>query len=65
MEPKRLGLLRDLVPNAAVFGVLVNPNFPPAARELQDLEEAVRTIEPGQFVERHNYSLSSPAEQQQ
>jgi len=28
LEPKRLGLLRDLVPGAAVIGVLVNSDFP-------------------------------------
>jgi putative ABC transport system substrate-binding protein len=31
MEPKRLGVLRDLVPGAALIGVLINPDFPPAA----------------------------------
>jgi putative ABC transport system substrate-binding protein len=50
LEPKRLGLLRDLVPKAGVFGVLVNPSFPPAARELRDLEEAARTISQSLFV---------------
>jgi putative tryptophan/tyrosine transport system substrate-binding protein len=50
MEPKRLGLLRDLVSKAGVFGVLVNPSFPPAARELRDLEEAARTISQSLFV---------------
>jgi putative ABC transport system substrate-binding protein len=50
MEPKRLGLLRDLVPQASVFGVLVNPKFPPAIHELKDLEEAARTIRQKLFV---------------
>ena len=44
LEPKRLGLLRDLVPGAAVIGVLVNPNFPPAAAQLTTLEKAAETI---------------------
>jgi hypothetical protein len=30
LEPKRLGLLRELVPQAATLGVLLNPNFPSA-----------------------------------
>ena len=44
LEPKRLGLLHDLVPNAAVIGVLVNPKFPPAAGQLTTLEKAAQTI---------------------
>ena len=44
MEPKRLGLLRELVPEAATIGVLLNPNFQPAANQLRDLQEAARTI---------------------
>jgi putative ABC transport system substrate-binding protein len=52
MEPKRLGMLHDLVPGAAVIGVLLNPNFPPAARQLQDLEEAARTIGQQLFVSK-------------
>jgi putative ABC transport system substrate-binding protein len=50
LESKRLGLLRDLVPNAAVYGVLVNPTFPPAAHELRDLEEAARKVGQSLFV---------------
>jgi putative ABC transport system substrate-binding protein len=44
MEPKRLGLLRELAPGVPLVGVLLNPNFPPAARQLQQLEEAARTV---------------------
>jgi putative ABC transport system substrate-binding protein len=44
MEPKRLGLLRDLVPGVALIGVLINPDFPPAALQLQQIEEAARGI---------------------
>jgi putative tryptophan/tyrosine transport system substrate-binding protein len=44
MEPKRLGLLRDLVPQAATIGVLLNPNFQPAANQLRDLQEAAPAI---------------------
>ena len=52
MEPKRLNMLHDLVPGTAVIGVLLNPNFPPAARQLQDLEEAARTIDQRLFVSK-------------
>jgi putative tryptophan/tyrosine transport system substrate-binding protein len=44
MEPKRLGLLRELAPGVALVGALVNPNFPPAARQALDLEDAARTV---------------------
>jgi putative ABC transport system substrate-binding protein len=44
LEPKRLGLLRELVPQAYIFGVLLNPNNPPAAIQLRDLQEAARTL---------------------
>ncbi len=41
---KRLGLLHELVPNAAVIGLLVNPDNPNAEPEREDVEEAARTI---------------------
>ena len=44
MEPKRLGLLRELVPGVPLIGVLLNPAFPAAARQLQELEQAAHTI---------------------
>jgi len=44
LEAKRLGLLHELVPQAATIGVLVNPNYPPAASQLKGVEEAARTI---------------------
>ena len=42
LEPKRLGLLRDLLPGAGVVAVLVNPNFPPAAGQVAALEKAAQ-----------------------
>jgi putative ABC transport system substrate-binding protein len=44
MEQKRLSLLHELTPGGALIGVLVNPNFPDAVRQLPALEEASRTI---------------------
>jgi putative ABC transport system substrate-binding protein len=44
LEPKRLGLLREVVPRAMTVGVLLNPNNPPAERQLRDLQEAARAI---------------------
>jgi putative tryptophan/tyrosine transport system substrate-binding protein len=37
---KRLELLRELVPDAAAIGVLVNPNFPDAESQAKDVKEA-------------------------
>ena len=52
LEPKRLGMLHDLVPNAGVIGVLVNPKFPPAASQVTTLEKAAQTIAQRLFVSR-------------
>jgi putative ABC transport system substrate-binding protein len=40
MEPKRLGLLHELAPDIVVVGVLVNANFPAAARQAREIEDA-------------------------
>ena len=52
MEPKRLGLLHELLPNTELVGVLVNPNFAPAARQVQELEAAARTFGKQLFISR-------------
>jgi putative ABC transport system substrate-binding protein len=44
LEPKRLGLLYELVPQAGIVGVLLNPDFPPSARQLSELQQAARAI---------------------
>jgi putative tryptophan/tyrosine transport system substrate-binding protein len=44
LEAKRLGLLHELMPQAAIIGVLVNPNYSPAESQLRDLHEAARAI---------------------
>jgi len=54
---KRLGLLRELVPNAAVIGMLVNPNFPDAESQARDVKEAAGII--GQQVHIVNASSDS------
>jgi len=41
---KRLGLLRELVPTAALIGVLLNPKFPDSATQLDDIDEAAHTV---------------------
>jgi putative ABC transport system substrate-binding protein len=54
---KRLELLRELVPSAAVIGVLVNPNFPDAETQSKDLKEAARKL--GQQVQIVNANSES------
>jgi putative ABC transport system substrate-binding protein len=44
LEPKRLGILHQLVPQAETIAVLLNPNFPPYERQLRDVQEAARAI---------------------
>jgi ABC-type uncharacterized transport system substrate-binding protein len=44
LEPKRLELLRELMPNVSVIGALLDPNFPPYETQLRDLREAARAL---------------------
>jgi putative ABC transport system substrate-binding protein len=44
LESKRLGLLHELMPQVATIGVLLNPNYPPAASQLRGVEEAARSV---------------------
>jgi ABC-type uncharacterized transport system substrate-binding protein len=45
LEPKRLELLRELVPQASTIGALLDPNFPPYEGQLRDLREAARALD--------------------
>jgi putative ABC transport system substrate-binding protein len=44
LAPKQLQLLRELIPNAAVFGVLVDPAFPTTQSTVAELQAAARTL---------------------
>jgi len=44
LEPKRLGILHQLVPQAETIAVLLNPNFPSYERQLRDVQEAARAM---------------------
>jgi putative tryptophan/tyrosine transport system substrate-binding protein len=44
LEPGRLTLLRELVPQAQVIGVLLNPKFPLAQSQLRDVRHAARAM---------------------
>ena len=41
MEPKKLGLLRELVPNVGLIAALVNPTFPTAKAQTLELQAAI------------------------
>jgi putative ABC transport system substrate-binding protein len=44
LVPKRLQLLRQVIPNAAVFGVIADPSFPDIQSQIADLQAAARTL---------------------
>jgi putative ABC transport system substrate-binding protein len=44
LGPKRLGLLREILPKAAAIGFLMNPGSPNTTFDLPDMEAAARTL---------------------
>jgi putative ABC transport system substrate-binding protein len=44
LEPKRIGLLHELVPAAHRIAMLVNPNNPVAATAIREVEDAIKRI---------------------
>jgi putative ABC transport system substrate-binding protein len=44
LAPKRLQLLHDLIPNAALFGVLADPSAPATPSLIPDQQAAARTL---------------------
>jgi putative tryptophan/tyrosine transport system substrate-binding protein len=44
LAPKQLQLLREMIPNAAVFGVLVDPAFPPTPSIITEMQPAARAL---------------------
>ena len=44
LEPKRIGILRELLPHVSKLAVLVNPKFPPADAQSREIDEAARTF---------------------
>jgi putative ABC transport system substrate-binding protein len=44
MEGKRLGLLREMVPNAALIGVLLNPAMPTFDDQMSDVQAAAGSV---------------------
>ena len=54
LEPKRLGLVRELRPDAATIAVLLNPNSPNAEMQVKDVEIAARDV--GQQIDILNAS---------
>jgi putative tryptophan/tyrosine transport system substrate-binding protein len=44
MGPKRLELIRELLPNASAFTMLVNPSFPTGLAEARGVDDAARSL---------------------
>jgi putative ABC transport system substrate-binding protein len=44
LEPKRLGLVRELRPNATTIAVLVDPNSPNAEMQVNDIQATTRSV---------------------
>ena len=44
LDPKKLGLLRELAPQATLVGVLLNPNVEDFQIRVADVQEAARTV---------------------
>jgi putative ABC transport system substrate-binding protein len=44
LRPKQLQLLRDVLPNAAVVGILADPAYPTTQSQIADLQTAARTL---------------------
>ena len=61
MEPKRLGLMREIVPNIPLFGALINPNFPPAAGQARDIEAAATKIDRRIFIAKASNDIELEA----
>jgi putative tryptophan/tyrosine transport system substrate-binding protein len=57
LEAKRLGLLRELVPQAAIVGVLLNPTTPDADLQRRDVQAAATAV--GQQLRIFNASSDS------
>lgn len=45
LEPKRLQLLRELVPQASTIGALLDPSYPQYESQLRDMREAARALD--------------------
>jgi putative ABC transport system substrate-binding protein len=50
LEPKRLGLVRELRPNATTIAVLVDPNSPNAEMQVNDIQAATRSVGGGEVT---------------
>jgi putative tryptophan/tyrosine transport system substrate-binding protein len=50
LDPKRIGLLRELVPGITLLGILANPESRASVRQLQEIEKASRKLGQSPFV---------------
>jgi putative ABC transport system substrate-binding protein len=52
LEPKRIGLLHELVPHIAIMGVLLTAGSPAGGRQIQEIGDAAQTIGQRLFIAR-------------
>src|SRR5947209_274758 len=60
MGPKRLDLIRQLVPNTTAIAMLINPNFPTALAEARAVQDAARPL--GMKIDVLNARMGSEIE---
>jgi putative ABC transport system substrate-binding protein len=44
LEAKKFGLLCEMVPNARIIAILINPNYPPNAADTVEVQSAAQSI---------------------
>ena len=60
LEPKRLELIHELVPNAAVIGIIADPNSPDTVQQMKNLSAATSSL--GRQLKTINVSRESDIE---
>jgi putative ABC transport system substrate-binding protein len=61
LEPKRLEILREAVPHAALIALLVNPDYPASEFQVNEIEMAARAVGQKIMISRANSESSIDA----
>jgi ABC-type uncharacterized transport system substrate-binding protein len=60
LEPKRIGLLRELVPSTPLIGALLGPGATVPAHQLKEIEDATRKTGQRLFVAKAGSDAELP-----